>query len=429
MKAHEFRCSNWRASNQLEILAQTSKFPGRLKKKVPSDITLIPPLHSPLECSTSRLPYQFLANKSSCLIKSQAARKTQQSPQENRKKRKLEAMPPQPRPRTRAQTQNQQSRHLTLSSPEPPSERPTTASSETFSTSGPARTLLEHAAEESDDDDDDGAPEEMGTLGDMREQGEHRGGEGLERVAAPILKRDEGVNGADVVADEGEGVVDFVSDAGTAAGTETETGDEEAFHTAVEGLESEDRGVGGEEFHTESEEGEGVTEVQGVPAARAGPALTMSDNENGSRSEDEDEDEGDDTLVPDTDEPPRLPMELLKAHNDRESVEPSGENRLEGATNKQRRRMRKNEIRRKKKQWMRLQRDVKGTGVVKAGKAAQKTRGIMPSKSGVSGVKSGRVHKATKPAISGRQRLLEDRKRVASGSGRDTSDYKRMRRT
>ncbi|GAB7359950.1 hypothetical protein MBLNU230_g7475t1 [Neophaeotheca triangularis] len=325
------------------------------------------------------------------------------------------------RPRTRASTRAQQQRPATAAASP---ERPGTASSDNFSASGPAQTLLDHAAEsESADESDDDAPELMGTAGDAAQAGRHVAREADERSAPVVVGRREGGVGGDVAEEIAS------SEAGTGTGTE-----DEAFHTAIEGLddEDEDQDEDEEEFHTDPESGseeDEPTEVQGVTTAAAALPATDEEVDGATSGSEEDGDGEEDTLVPDADEPPRLPMELLKEYDERGSVEPTGRDQLVGTTNKQRRRMRKNEIRRKKKQWLRLQKDVRGTGVIPAGKAAQNKRGIMAAKGGMRGVKSEKIEKATKPAVSGRQRLMEDRKRAASGPRMDTRDFKKARKT
>lgn len=69
----------------------------------------------------------------------------------------------------------------------------------------------------------------------------------------------------------------------------------------------------------------------------------------------------------------------------------------------------------KKRVWDRLRQDTQGTGVLEAGKFAQIKRGIAPKKEKV---KSGRVTKQrnVKPQVSGRQQLLEQRKRAVEQS-------------
>jgi len=77
----------------------------------------------------------------------------------------------------------------------------------------------------------------------------------------------------------------------------------------------------------------------------------------------------------------------------------------------------------------RLQRDAKGSGVLEAGKAAQARRGIVGTMTAARNkVKSGRVEKKAKVAVSGRQRILENRKRVVQqGTGQMTRPAKKAK--
>ena len=107
----------------------------------------------------------------------------------------------------------------------------------------------------------------------------------------------------------------------------------------------------------------------------------------------------------DSQDPPLLPMELLQSvpgdgepsDANRQSSEPVSSETDEKLLMKQ------------------LWKSTRGTGVLKAGEAAQTRRGVplMTER-----VKHGRVGKkrktTTKPQVSGKQRIMEDRKRVAS---------------
>ncbi|KAK3057376.1 hypothetical protein LTR09_001559 [Extremus antarcticus] len=86
----------------------------------------------------------------------------------------------------------------------------------------------------------------------------------------------------------------------------------------------------------------------------------------------------------------------------------------ERMTRKQKRAQRNQSRQAKKAVWDQLKEDASGTGVLEAGKVAQLKRGVgQPRKR----VKSGRVQKSqTKPRVSGRQQLIEQRKRVAAES-------------
>ncbi|KAK3717007.1 hypothetical protein LTR37_006062 [Vermiconidia calcicola] len=70
----------------------------------------------------------------------------------------------------------------------------------------------------------------------------------------------------------------------------------------------------------------------------------------------------------------------------------------------------------KKKAWDRLREEAEGTGVLEAGKAAQMKRGIVASKK--EKVRTGRVEKQSKPKTSGRQHMIEQRKRVLLGQSK-----------
>jgi hypothetical protein len=109
---------------------------------------------------------------------------------------------------------------------------------------------------------------------------------------------------------------------------------------------------------------------------------------------------------------PLLPKELLKplpspAYSRQQSVVIPREQMTRQQKVMQRNRDRKA----KKRVWDRLRQDTQGTGVFEAGKFAQLKRGIAPRKDRV---KSGRVTKKSvvMPHVSGRQRLLEQRKRA-----------------
>lgn len=68
----------------------------------------------------------------------------------------------------------------------------------------------------------------------------------------------------------------------------------------------------------------------------------------------------------------------------------------------------------KKRAWNRLKQETNGTGVLEAGRVAQMKRGIVPTSDKVI---SGRVGKKNRPQASGRQQLLEQRKRQVDLSG------------
>ena len=107
---------------------------------------------------------------------------------------------------------------------------------------------------------------------------------------------------------------------------------------------------------------------------------------------------------------PLLPIEILKPlPSPVQSLEVVPWDRL---TRKQKVARRNQSRQAKKLQWEQLRRSTNGTAVLEAGKAAQLKRGVIPSKTKV---RSGRVGKKTnaKVRMSGRQQLVEDRKRLA----------------
>lgn len=85
-------------------------------------------------------------------------------------------------------------------------------------------------------------------------------------------------------------------------------------------------------------------------------------------------------------------------------------------TPKQKKDRRNNSRKTKKREYDRLQGEVKGTGVLEAGQAAQKKRGVAPVKK--EKVRSGRVEKKgktkakAKAKMSGKQQMIEQRKRT-----------------
>ena len=112
---------------------------------------------------------------------------------------------------------------------------------------------------------------------------------------------------------------------------------------------------------------------------------------------------------------PLLPKELLKplpspAYSAHNAV---GITR-DQMTRPQKRAQRNRSRQAKKRVWERLRTETQGTGVVEAGKAAQIKRGVLPAKNRV---KSGRVEKSGKTKVSGRQQLLERRKRQVDLKG------------
>lgn len=144
------------------------------------------------------------------------------------------------------------------------------------------------------------------------------------------------------------------------------------------------------EYHTEedSEEGEDGTEVQQLEDQPDDP----SDSDN------------DDVAA---NNPPLLPDELLQPQSTVDSIRAISIpwHRM---TRKQKKAQRSRSRQAKKRIWDGLRQETEDTGVLEAGRFAQLKRGIVSMKEKV---KSGRIEKKTKPQASGRQQLLEQRKR------------------
>ena len=113
---------------------------------------------------------------------------------------------------------------------------------------------------------------------------------------------------------------------------------------------------------------------------------------------------------------PLLPAELLKPQLPSPAY--SGQNAVNGlgvqATRREKKIERLRSRQRKKRVWDWMQRQAKGTGVLEAGRVAQLKRGVVPAKNRV---RAGRVEKKAKIQTSGRQQLLEQRKRVVGQNG------------
>lgn len=110
---------------------------------------------------------------------------------------------------------------------------------------------------------------------------------------------------------------------------------------------------------------------------------------------------------------PLLPESLLKHIPQAAQSAPSlADVPWEKLSSKQKKARRNNSRKMKKRQYDRLRGEVKGTGVLEAGKAAQEKRGIPPAKKDK--VRSARVEKKTREAnsVSGRQKMLDNRKRA-----------------
>ena len=113
---------------------------------------------------------------------------------------------------------------------------------------------------------------------------------------------------------------------------------------------------------------------------------------------------------------PLLPKELLKPlPSPAYSLQQPINIPWEQMTKQQKATQRNSNRKAKKRVWDKLRKDTQGTGVLEAGKLAQLKRGIAPRKDKV---KSGRVTKQrnVKPQVSGRQQLLEQRKRAVEQS-------------
>ena len=135
-----------------------------------------------------------------------------------------------------------------------------------------------------------------------------------------------------------------------------------------------------------------------------------------SDKEDVDEDESDTELELAQNATPLLPEELLKPlPSPAYSLQHPINIPWEQMTRQQRVSQRNRSRKAKKRVWEALRRDSQGTGVVEAGRAAQYKRGLLLQREKVS---SGRVAKKRRPAAeaSGRQQLLEQRKRAAEQS-------------
>lgn len=140
-----------------------------------------------------------------------------------------------------------------------------------------------------------------------------------------------------------------------------------------------------------------------------------SDRDDG--SELEEYDIADLETQPSATDPPLLPAELLKplpspANSPRHAVSIPWSQ----MTRAQKKGQRRSSRQAKKREWDRLRREANETGVLQAGKAAQLKRGIKKARDKV---KSGRIEKKEKSKPSGRQQLLEQRKRLVEESNRE----------
>ena len=113
--------------------------------------------------------------------------------------------------------------------------------------------------------------------------------------------------------------------------------------------------------------------------------------------------------------PPLLPAELLKplpspANSPRNAVFPRDQ-----TTQGQKTTNTKRSRRAKQQAFDWLREETKGTGVLEAGRVAQLKRGVVPARDRV---RKGRIEKKTEVQVSGRQRLLEQRKKLDEQKGK-----------
>lgn len=113
-------------------------------------------------------------------------------------------------------------------------------------------------------------------------------------------------------------------------------------------------------------------------------------------------------------DPPLLPLDLLKPlPSPADSPQLPVSITWEQMSRKDKRAERLRSVKLKKKDWDRLREGAKKSGSLAAGRMAQLKRGIMV---GGGRTQSGRVEKMSKPQVSGRQRLLQERKRAVEQS-------------
>jgi hypothetical protein len=124
----------------------------------------------------------------------------------------------------------------------------------------------------------------------------------------------------------------------------------------------------------------------------------------------EDGDRGEHLIEPTA---PLLPPEILKPLPS--PAQSPADIPWEKLSRKEKRAERNRSRQAKKRVWDQLRDDAKGTGVLEAGKAAQANRGVHSLKDRVT---AGRIEKKSsrRPKTSGRQQLLEHRKRAAAQS-------------
>lgn len=166
-----------------------------------------------------------------------------------------------------------------------------------------------------------------------------------------------------------------------------------------------------EEFHTEDSD--------------------ASDDNLGAASEEQEgeEDMSDLDALPDAAAVPPLPEHLLKHTSAQPPARSLADVPWDRLTSKQKKARRNNSRKAKKRAYDELMKVARGTGVLEAGKAAQKQRGIAPVRK--ERVRNGRVQKRgrEKVEMSGKQRMIEQRKRVvaAAASGEMGGRAKRAR--
>lgn len=156
-----------------------------------------------------------------------------------------------------------------------------------------------------------------------------------------------------------------------------------------------------EEFHTDESDASGLSDE-----AEQG---SDEDEEN-----DEDDEDEDDALPPGA---PLLPPELLEPlPSPAYSMANPISTPWEQMTPKQKKAQRSRSRQSKQRVWDRVKGDAKGSGVLEAGRVAQIKRGVVSRRDRVV---SGRVGKKARPLVSGRQLLLESRKRAVQEEGRE----------
>ncbi|KAK4545208.1 hypothetical protein LTR36_003387 [Oleoguttula mirabilis] len=166
-----------------------------------------------------------------------------------------------------------------------------------------------------------------------------------------------------------------------------------------------------QDFHTEESD---ISEAEDAPAG-------LEEEYHTEDSDDEDGDDGEPRQAA-----PYLPAHLLKplpslAHSAQQAVSIPWAQMTRPQKEAQRSRSRQA----KRRVYDRLRQDTKGSGVLQAGRAAQVKRGVA---SGKDRVKSGRIGKQGAVPVSGRQQMLEHRKRaVEQGSRQQGRNAKKLK--